>query len=68
MSTKIITDSSCDLPDELLQKFKIEMVPLRVSFENGATYLDRLELSPLCLPARCVPAKHSLKPQPPIQP
>lgn len=46
MSIKIITDSSCDLPDELLQRFNIEIVPLRVSFENGETYLDRFELNP----------------------
>lgn len=46
MSVKIITDSSSDLPSDLLKKFNIDMVPLKVSFENGETYLDRLELSP----------------------
>jgi EDD domain protein, DegV family len=46
MSVKIITDSSSDLPADILKKFNIEMIPLKVSFENGETYLDRLELSP----------------------
>lgn len=46
MAIKVITDTSCDLPDELLRQYHIEMVPLRVSFEDGATYLDRFELSP----------------------
>ncbi|HWP98821.1 MAG TPA: DegV family protein [Syntrophomonadaceae bacterium] len=47
MSIKIITDSSCDLPDELLKKLNIEIVPLKVSFENGETYLERFELNPV---------------------
>jgi|GEM_PF-7081347 len=31
MSVKIITDSSSDLPADLLRKFNIEMIPLKVS-------------------------------------
>ncbi|HQD89494.1 MAG TPA: DegV family protein [Syntrophomonadaceae bacterium] len=46
MSIRIITDTSCDLPTEILNQYQIDMIPLRVTFENGETYLDRLELSP----------------------
>lgn len=43
---RIITDSSCDLPESLLIKYHIEMLPLKVTFENGENFLDRLEISP----------------------
>lgn len=46
MSIRIITDTSCDLPTEILNQYQIDMIPSRVTFENGETYLDRLELSP----------------------
>ena len=46
MSIRIITDTSCDLPTEILNQYQIDMIPLSVTFENGETYLDRLELSP----------------------
>lgn len=46
MAIKILTDTSCDLPDEILDQYQIEMIPLRVTFANGETYLDRWELSP----------------------
>lgn len=46
MSIRIITDTSCDLPDEILTKHQIDMIPLKVTFADGETYLDRLELSP----------------------
>jgi DegV family protein with EDD domain len=46
MTIKVITDSSCDLPDEILARYNIAMVPLRVCFENSVSYLDRYELSP----------------------
>jgi fatty acid-binding protein DegV len=39
---KVITDSSCDLPDEILAEYDIEMIPLKVSFDNGDSFLDRL--------------------------
>ncbi len=41
----IVTDSSCDLPKELLDKHQIHVVPLSVHF--GETYfLDRLTINP----------------------
>jgi DegV family protein with EDD domain len=46
MSVKIITDTSCDLPVELLVENKIDMIPLKVTFADGQTYLDRWEISP----------------------
>jgi DegV family protein with EDD domain len=46
MALKIITDTSCDLPDVELQKHNIEMIPLKVTFDDGKTYLDRFELTP----------------------
>ncbi|MGR6835526.1 DegV family protein [Syntrophomonas erecta] len=46
MGPKIITDTSCDLPDKVLDQYGIEMIPLRVTFENGETYRDRFDLPP----------------------
>lgn len=41
---KIITDSTCDLPLELLKKHDVEMVPLNVTI-GGKTYLDCIDIS-----------------------
>ena len=38
---RVITDSGCDLPMEVLEENQIEMVPLKVTFEDGESYLDR---------------------------
>ncbi|MGE5390735.1 MAG: DegV family protein [Deltaproteobacteria bacterium] len=46
MGIQIITDTSCDLPDRQLEQFGIEIIPLKVSFDNQETFLDRVELSP----------------------
>jgi len=46
MAIKILSDTSCDLPDEILEQYQIDMIPLRVTFADGETYLDRWELSP----------------------
>ncbi|HBQ26103.1 MAG TPA: DegV family protein [Syntrophomonas sp.] len=46
MALRIITDTSCDLPDRELEKHSIEMIPLKVTFDNGETFLDRFELAP----------------------
>ncbi|MGI6549767.1 MAG: DegV family protein [Syntrophomonadales bacterium] len=43
---RVITDSGCDLPVEILAENQIEMVPLKVTFEDGESYLDRVEISP----------------------
>lgn len=41
----IITDSACDLPDDLLEKYHITFVPLRLVYKGGEMR-DRVEISP----------------------
>ncbi|WP_461613752.1 DegV family protein [Clostridium sp. Marseille-QA1073] len=40
---KIITDSTCDLPDHIINKYNIEMIPLVFTID-GETYLDRVDI------------------------
>ena len=42
---KIVTDSTCDLPKEILKKLDIYVVPLTIQ-ANGESYLDGVDLSP----------------------
>ncbi|MBD1381594.1 DegV family protein [Metabacillus arenae] len=42
---KIVTDSTADLPIEIIEKYDIEVVPLSIVIE-GETYLDRVEIEP----------------------
>ncbi|HPF87569.1 MAG TPA: DegV family protein [Candidatus Limiplasma sp.] len=42
--TAVITDSSCDLSDEQLQRYNIRMISLRIITQN-AEYRDRIDLS-----------------------
>lgn len=41
---KIIIDSTADLPDEIIEKYDIDMLPLRVSMDSKE-YLDRKTIS-----------------------
>lgn len=41
----IVTDSTCDLPDDVIEKFDIKMLPLRVIYSYGE-FRDRMEISP----------------------
>lgn len=41
---KIVTDSASDLPEHLLEKYDITMIPLTVMF-NGIEYKDRVDLT-----------------------
>lgn len=41
----ILSDSSCDIPKELLEKYQIQTVPLTVSF-GEEFYLDQLTIKP----------------------
>jgi len=41
---RIVTDSTCDLPPELVREYGITVVPLQVHI-GGETYLDRVDLS-----------------------
>ncbi|MGN0130836.1 MAG: DegV family protein [Lachnospiraceae bacterium] len=45
MNIKIITDTACDLPKELLQKYDIEVLPLHIS-RGDRSYLDMIEITP----------------------
>ena len=42
---KIVTDSTCDLNDEIIKKWGIIVVPLSISI-NGENYLDRVDITP----------------------
>lgn len=41
----VVTDSAADLPDELLEKLDVHIVPVRVHF-GERSYLDKVSLSP----------------------
>lgn len=42
---KVIVDSTCDLPQELAEKYDIDVVPVHVHHEDKS-YADRVELTP----------------------
>lgn len=52
MTVKIVTDSSCDLPDALVSELGIDVVPLTIRFGNEEL-VDRKDLSPSEFWARC---------------
>lgn len=41
---RIIVDSTCDLPDEVIKKYDIKILPLRVNI-NGADYADKVTIN-----------------------
>jgi DegV family protein with EDD domain len=41
----LVTDSSCDLPQELLDRHQIHLVPLKLNIQESE-YLDRVTISP----------------------
>ncbi len=43
--TAIVTDSTCDLPQEFVEKYQIHVVPLTVHFEKDF-YLDSVTITP----------------------
>jgi DegV family protein with EDD domain len=43
--TVIVTDSVADLPDNIIEKYNIKVVPLYINF-GGRSYRENLELSP----------------------
>ncbi|NMC26895.1 MAG: DegV family protein, partial [Syntrophomonadaceae bacterium] len=45
MSIKIIADTSCDLPQHYIERLDIDLVPFKVSFGSGETYLERFEIT-----------------------
>jgi DegV family protein with EDD domain len=42
---KLITDSTCDLPETLLKEYTIDVIPLYVNFEE-TSYFDGIDLTP----------------------
>jgi len=44
-SVRIVTDSACDLPTEIIDRFGIAVVPLTIRFGNDE-YVDRRDLTP----------------------
>ena len=41
----LITDSTCDLPQEVIEKYQIQMIPLNIHF-GDSFYLDRVTMQP----------------------
>jgi DegV family protein with EDD domain len=44
LQVQIITDSSCDLPKDIIKRYGIRIVPLSIHF-NEETYVDQLEIN-----------------------
>ncbi|MBN1333166.1 MAG: DegV family EDD domain-containing protein, partial [Synergistales bacterium] len=44
-SIALMTDSSCDLPASLTDRYRIHIMPLKLSFD-GSTYLDKVTITP----------------------
>ncbi len=42
---QVVTDSSCDLPEELIKKHNIRVIPLTISIDDHS-YLERVEITP----------------------
>lgn len=45
MNIKILSDSTCDLPQEVLEKYNITMMPLSV-IKDGKQYTDGVDITP----------------------
>lgn len=45
MNIKILSDSTCDLPQEVLEKYNITMIPLAV-IKNGEQFTDGVNITP----------------------
>jgi DegV family protein with EDD domain len=43
--TGLVTDSTCDLPQEIMERFQIHMIPLTL-IADGTHYLDKITLKP----------------------
>ncbi len=52
MTIRIVTDSACDLPDDVVEQHKISIVPLTIRF-GEQEFVDRFELSAGEFWARC---------------
>ncbi len=61
----LVTDTSCDLPEDLMTRHHIQIVPLRVMLD-GSEFKDRVELTPQEFYRRMREAKNASTSQPPI--
>jgi DegV family protein with EDD domain len=52
VTTRIVTDSACDLPDEIVDRLGITIVPLTVRFGDDE-FVDRVDFTPAEFWARC---------------
>lgn len=43
MQVQVVSDSSCDLPKKIIEKYNIQIVPLSIQFADK-TYIDQVEL------------------------
>ena len=59
-SVAIVTDSTCDLPAELLQKHNIHMVPLHVHF-GESSFIDKFTISTSTFYERLLTSEHHPK-------
>lgn len=53
---RVISDSSCDLPEEFVRRFEIEIVSLSIRFGEHE-YVDRIDLTPTEFWAKCKASK-----------
>ena len=45
MNIKVLSDSTCDLPQEVLEKYNITMIPLSV-IKEGQAFTDGVNITP----------------------
>ena len=45
MTVKILSDSACDLPDEIIEELDIEILPIIV-MKDDEEYLDKVTIEP----------------------
>lgn len=45
MKIKIVTDSTADLTNEIIERYSISVLPLKI-YLNGMTYTDRVDITP----------------------
>lgn len=45
MTVKILTDSACDLPEEIIKKYNIEVLPI-ILIKDDKEYLDKITIKP----------------------
>jgi DegV family protein with EDD domain len=53
---RVITDSACDMPDEIAQRLDIDIVPLSIRF-GDEEFTDRVDLTPSAFWAKCKKSK-----------